>query len=86
MVVTWTIFDTDFPNNVMPDLHCPILNFDGTEIDSIEGYFRTTAFFNGQQCSALIYIANDMQTSDRKRSAYASRNDHRIWVTNSPSD
>ncbi len=49
----------DFPNNVMYDLHCPILNFDGSEIDSIEGYFRMMAYFNGQQCGASIYIVDD---------------------------
>ncbi len=59
MVVTCSIFDTNFLNNVMHELRCPILNFDGSEIESIEGYFRMTAFFNGQQCSASIYIAND---------------------------
>ncbi len=58
-VITWTIFDMDFPNNMMHNLRCPILNFDSSEIDSIEGYFWTMAFFNGQQCSASIYIADD---------------------------
>ncbi len=59
MVVTWSIFDSAFPNNVLYNLRCPILNFDGSEIDAIEGYFRTTASFNGQQSSASIYVIND---------------------------
>ncbi len=49
----------DIPNNVMHDLRHPILNFDGSKIESIEGYFCMMAFFNGQQCSASIYITND---------------------------
>ncbi len=59
MVVTHSIFDMDFPNNVMHDLRCSILNFDGSKINSMEGYYRTMAFFNGQQCSASIYVADD---------------------------
>ncbi len=34
-IVTHSIFDAAFPNNVMHNLHCPILNFDGSEIDSL---------------------------------------------------
>ncbi len=59
MVVTHSIFNSDFPNNVLYDLRCPVLNFDGSEINAIEGYFRTTASFNGQQCNASIYIMDD---------------------------
>ncbi len=58
-IVTHSIFDSDFPNNVLHDLQCPIFNFDGSEIDVIEGYFWTTAFFNGQQYSTSIYIADN---------------------------
>ncbi len=47
-VITQSIFDSVFPGNVLYDLQCPILNFDGSEIDPIEGYFHTTAHFNGQ--------------------------------------
>ncbi len=59
MVVTHSIFDSDFPNNILYDLQCPILNFDGSEIDMIEGYFRMTAYFNGQHCSTSIYVVNN---------------------------
>ncbi len=38
---------------------CPVLNFNGSEIDVIRGYFRTTASFNGQQCNASIYVVDD---------------------------
>ncbi len=58
-IVTHSIFDADFPNNVLYDLWCPILSFNGSEIDVIEGYFWTTASFNGQQCSASIYVIDD---------------------------
>ncbi len=47
-VVTHSIFDTAFLNNMMCDLYCPILDFDGSEIDSIEGYFWTMAHVSGQ--------------------------------------
>ncbi len=58
-VVTQSIFDSAFPGSVLQDLQCPILNFDGTEIDSIEGFFDTKAHFNGQQCPASIYVVDD---------------------------
>ncbi len=58
-VITWSIFDSAFPGNVLYDLQCPILNFDGSEIDSIEGYFCTIAHFNGQQCPVSIYVVDD---------------------------
>ncbi len=58
-VITHTIFDSAFPANVLHDLQCPVLNFDRSEIDSIEGYFHTMAHFDGQQCPPSIYVADD---------------------------
>ncbi len=59
MVITHTIFNQAFPKNVLHNLCYPILNFNGSEIDSIEGFFCTTAFFNGQHCPAFIYVIED---------------------------
>ncbi len=59
-VITRSIFDSAFPGNVFHDLQCPILNFDGSEIDLIVGTLQWhTPHFNGQQCPTSIYVVDD---------------------------
>ncbi len=59
MVITHSIFDNMFLEDGLCRLKCPILNFDGSPIDSIQGYFRTMAHFNGHNCPVSIYVADD---------------------------
>ncbi len=58
-VVTHSIFDKAFPEDGLCRLKCPILNFNGSQINSIQGYFHTMAHFNGHNCPVSVYIADD---------------------------
>ncbi len=54
MVITTSILDDAFAGYKLP-----ILNFNGSQINLIQGFFRMTAHFNGYSCPVSIYINDD---------------------------
>ncbi len=57
--ITHAIFNRSFPHNILHQPTQSLINFDGSPVNSVQGYFTTKVHFEGCSCSARVYVLDN---------------------------
>ncbi len=54
--VTHAVFNRSFPHDILQQPTQALINFDGSPVNCVQGYFTTKAHFEDRTCSAQVYV------------------------------